>query len=401
VKDGLWLYGALAEMDVDAWQSIFALPASAPPAAAESGADLELRGLDLRLGRVRYLGRDFTQVAAALQKTGTEWSGSLQGPLIAGEVRWNPAGRGRVSAKLQRLAFGEATARDGPDPPVSDSQSEPPAIDVVAEQFDFRGKPLGKLEVKAEPAGEEWRIEKLNIANAQTRFTSSGGWRRTGAGSLTTLAIKMEAESLQALLGVFGYGDFMRRGTGTLDGTLVWPGLPHEFALNRLSGSFRVDARRGQFAKIEPGAGKLLGLLSLQSLPRRATFDFRDVFSEGFAFERIHADVKVARGILLTDNFEISGPAAFVTLAGEVSLPQETQTITLHVVPEVSEGVALAATIIGTPVLGLSTLVVSKLLNNPLGKVVAYEYLVTGSWDNPTVTRTSAPPKAAASAPPT
>ena len=91
--------------------------------------------------------------------------------------------------------------------------------------------------------------------------------------------------------------------------------------------------------------------------------------------------------------------AAFVTLAGEVSLPQETQSLTLHVVPEVSEGVALAATIIGTPVLGLSTLVVSKLLNNPFGKVVAYEYLVTGSWDNPTVTRTSAPPKSA-SAPP-
>jgi uncharacterized protein YhdP len=235
------------------------------------------------------------------------------------------------------------------------------------------------------------------------QFLSSGGWRRTGAGSITTLTLKVDSENLNGLLGAFGYEDYVKRGSGHLEGTLVWPGLPSEFALNRLSGSFRIEARRGQFAKIEPGAGKLLGLLSLQSLPRRATFDFRDVFSEGFAFERINADVKVARGILMTDNLEISGPAAFVTLAGEVSLPQETQTLTLHVVPEVSEGVALAATLIGTPVLGLSTLVVSKLLKNPLGKVVAYEYLVTGSWDNPTVTRTSgAPPKPVAeSGPPT
>jgi len=321
--------------------------------------------------------------------------------MVAGEVRWNPAGRGRVAAKLQRLAFGEGSAREPVEPAPDSAQSMPPAIDVVAERFDFRGRTLGSLEVKAEPVGEEWRIEKLNIVNAQTRFTSTGGWRKTGTGSLTTLAIKLDAESLNALLALFGYGDYVKRGTGHLEGTLVWPGLPHEFGLARLSGSFRAEARRGQFAKIEPGAGKLLGLLSLQSLPRRATFDFRDVFSEGFAFERIHADVKVARGILLTDNFEISGPAAFVTLAGEVSLPQETQSLTMHVVPEVSEGVALAATIIGTPVLGLSTLVVSKLLNNPLGKVVAYEYLVTGSWDNPTVTRTSAPPRSAASAPPT
>jgi uncharacterized protein YhdP len=57
----------------------------------------------------------------------------------------------------------------------------------------------------------------------------------------------------------------------------------------------------------------------------------------------------------------------------------------------VSESVALAATVLGTPVLGLSTLLVSKLLRNPIGKAVAYEYLVTGSWDNPVITKTSVP----------
>ena len=72
-------------------------------------------------------------------------------------------------------------------------------------------------------------------------------------------------------------------------------------------------------------------------------------------------------------------------------MPQETQALTMRVVPEVGEGMALAATVFGTPVLGLSTLLVSKLMKNPLGKVVAYEYQVTGSWDNPLVTRTSAP----------
>ena len=227
--------------------------------------------------------------------------------------------------------------------------------------------------------------------NGHAKFLSTGGWRRTGAGSLTTLQLKLETENLNALMGQFGYGDYLKRGTGQLEGKLVWPGYPYDFATASLAGTFKVEARRGQFAKIEPGAGKLLGLLSLQSLPRRAMFDFRDVFSEGFAFERIHGDVKVARGVLLTDGFEISGPSAFVSMAGEVSLPQETQTLTMHIVPEVGEGLALAATLIGTPVLGLSTLLVSKLLKNPLGKVVAYEYQVTGSWDNPQVTRLSAP----------
>ena len=139
--------------------------------------------------------------------------------------------------------------------------------------------------------------------------------------------------------------------------------------------------------------------MSLQSLPRRAMFDYSDVFSEGFAFETINGNVKLARGILITDNFEISGPSAFVSLAGEVSLPLETQSLTLRVVPEVGESMAIAATLLGTPVIGLSTLLVSKLLRNPMGKVVAYEYQVTGSWDNPQVTRLSAPPVPAAPVP--
>ena len=204
--------------------------------------------------------------------------------------------------------------------------------------------------------------------------------------------LQLETRNLHALLKQFGYGEFVNRGEASLEGLLVWPGYPYEFAPGALSGRFKVQASKGQFAKIEPGAGKLLGLISLQSLPRRVSFDFRDIFSEGFAFDRISGETKLARGILLTQDFEVAGPSAFVSMAGEVSLPMETQNLTMKVVPEVGESVAIAATVLGTPVLGLTTLLLQKMLQNPLGKVVSYEYLVTGSWDNPAVTRIGAAP---------
>ena len=401
-REGLWLYGALPSVDVDAWQAVFAAPRDAPrPAPAAGEQQIELRGIDLDLANARYWGRDFHKLRARLERSGSEWRGKLESPLVAGDIRWNWEGKGRMVAKLERLAVTEAAA----DAPAAEKRAgdreDLPALDVTAEKFDFRGRWLGSLELKAEPAGDDWRIDKLDIVNGHAKFKSTGAWRRTATGSITTLQLKLDAENLNALMAQFGFGDYLKRGSGELEGKLVWPGYPYEFALANLAGSFKVEGRRGQFAKIEPGAGKLLGLLSLQSLPRRATFDFRDVFSEGFAFERIHGDVKLARGILLTDGFEISGPSAFVTLAGEVSLPQETQTLTMHIVPEVGEGIALAATLVGTPVLGLSTLLVSKLLKNPLGKIVAYEYQVTGSWDNPQVTRLSAPPPKTAANPET
>jgi uncharacterized protein (TIGR02099 family) len=394
-REGLWLYGQLAELDVDAWQALFPRPAAGPAAAPPA---VELQGFDLHLGRVRYLGREVANLRAHLSRVGEGWSGRLESPLLAGEVQWNPEGKGRVVARLARLAIPESSSQPAVAPQQPAAQRDLPAIDLAAERFDFRGRTLGRLELKAQPVGEEWHIERLDITAEHARFASTGGWRRTGAGSLTTLTLKLDADNLNALLGMFGYGDYLKRGSGALEGTLAWPGLPHDFAVANLAGSFKVHAARGQFAKIDPGAGKLLGLLSLQTLPRRASLDFRDVFSEGFAFERIQGGVKVARGVLLTDDFEISGPAAFVSIAGEISLPDEKQALTVRVVPEVSEGVALAATVFGTPVLGLSTLLVTKLLKNPLGKVVAYEYQVTGSWDNPHVERTSAPPARAQAA---
>jgi uncharacterized protein YhdP len=404
VREGLWLYGELPALDVDAWLAVFAGPRQEAASAGqgdEAGAPaapgFELRGLNLTMGRMRYLGREFAQMNAALERQGPQWIGKLASPLVAGEVRWNPKGRGSVFAKLERLAIPEAAAAAA-GVEAQAASGELPALDVTAERFDFRGRYLGRLELKAEQAGEDWRIDRLDISIGHAQFKSDGVWRRTGPGSLSTLNLKLDASNLNALFNQFGYGDYLKRGSGHLEGTLVWPGYPYEFVLGNTSGTLKMDARAGQFAKIEPGAGKLLGLLSLQSLPRRAMFDFRDVFSEGFAFERIHGEVKVARGVLLAEEFEISGPSAFVSLTGEVSLPQETQAVTVRVIPEVGEGMALAATVFGTPVLGLSTLLVSKLLKNPFGKAVAYEYQVTGSWDNPLVTRTSAPPAKAASA---
>ena len=385
-RDGLWLYGNAESLDADAWIALFPDGAGASQAGA---SQLGLRGIDMRLGRVRFSGRELTSVAARLEHAGAEWRGTLDSPLIAGSVQWRQEGRGRLTARLARLAIPERPEGAGAAQP---SSQDPPALDVVAERFDFRGRELGALEIKADYAGDEWRIEKLDITSPHAQWRSTGASRRTGAGALTSMNVRLEASSLNGLLGQFGYGDYVTRGTGHLEGLLAWPGHPHDFSTSILSGNLEIRAQRGQFAKLEPGAGKLLGLLSLQSLPRRVTLDFRDVFSDGFAFESIEGQVRVARGLMLTDNFSISGPSALVNLSGEVSLPLETQTLTLRVVPEMGESAAVAATVLGTPVLGLSTLLISKLLSNPIGKVVAYEYLVTGSWDNPVVTKISAPP---------
>ena len=171
----------------------------------------------------------------------------------------------------------------------------------------------------------------------------------------------------------------------------------------------RVQAENGQFAQLEPGVGRLLGVLSLQALPRRITLDFRDVFSEGFAFDEIAGTFKVENGLMRTSDLALDGPAAAVTIRGEIDLARETTQLDVRVKPALSTtfSAGAAALFIANPLLGAAvgagTLLAQKLLDNPLGSIFSYDYRVTGSWSDPQVERVGAravPAPAAAGAAP-
>jgi len=153
-----------------------------------------------------------------------------------------------------------------------------------------------------------------------------------------------------------------------------------------------LEANKGQFIKLDPGIGKLLGVLSLQSLPRRLSLDFRDIFSEGLAFDEIVGTVKVNRGIANTENFRIQGPAVRIQMTGDVDLARETQKLRVKVFPSMSDSLSVAGALIGGPIAGIATFVAQKLLKDPIDKMAAYEYDVTGTWADPQVAKVESSP---------
>jgi uncharacterized protein YhdP len=189
-----------------------------------------------------------------------------------------------------------------------------------------------------------------------------------------------------------GYPEGVRRGTAKIEGSLSWAGSPQRIDYPTLSGNFVLDASKGQFVKLEPGIGKLLGILSLQSLPRRISLDFRDIFSEGLAFDEIVGAVKVVKGVASTDNLRITGPAARIVMNGQVDLAKETQTLRVKVNPQLSDTVSVAGALIGGPVAGVAAFLAQKLLKDPLNQIASYEYDVTGSWSDPQVTKAERAP---------
>jgi uncharacterized protein YhdP len=182
------------------------------------------------------------------------------------------------------------------------------------------------------------------------------------------------------------------RGDASLTGKAAWNGPVYEIDYPTLTGTLALRAENGQFLKVKPGIGKLLGVLSLQSLGRRLSLDFRDVFGEGFAFDTITANATIAKGVASTSDFAMTGPSASVSISGTANLAQETQDLRVRVVPSIGDSAAVAAGLaLVNPVIGLGALVAQRVLKDPIGQMLAFEYHVTGSWEDPKVERLRLP----------
>jgi uncharacterized protein YhdP len=189
------------------------------------------------------------------------------------------------------------------------------------------------------------------------------------------------------LLKRFGMNGVIRRGKGRLEGQIAWMGSPLSLDYPSLGGQFNVNVESGQFMKADPGIAKLLGVLSLQSLPRRLTLDFRDVFSQGFAFDFIRGDVTIEQGMARTNNLQMSGVNAAVLMEGSAGIADETQNIKVVVVPEIDASTAsLIATVIN-PAIGLGSFLAQMFLRRPLTEAATQEFHIDGTWADPKITK--------------
>src|SRR5471032_3487371 len=158
------------------------------------------------------------------------------------------------------------------------------------------------------------------------------------------------------LLDRLGFAGTLRNGKGKLSGDIAWKGLPYSLDLPSLSGDIKLNVEKGQFLKQDPGAAKLLGVLSLQALPRLLKLDFHDVFSEGLAFDGITANASIMSGVVTTDNLKMHGVAATVLMDGTADIDHETTNLHVVVIPAFNLGTGpLVYALAVNPVIGIGS----------------------------------------------
>jgi uncharacterized protein (TIGR02099 family) len=385
---GLTFRGTLDNLDADEWRNILN-KYSAPRSNADT--NLTVTKVDLAINTLDIFDRRINDVKLLAKPINDGWTANIQSQEINGDVQWHKQGNGKIVARLKNLISPAKTPDTialktlgdyKPQTEFKQQSDQYPALDITADNFEIGKKKLGKLELLASEQNDDWSIEKLHMVTPEGTINAEGEWHNWKQNPNTRINITWNISDLGKTLERFGYPNTLKGGDATLTGQLKWPGSPHEFDTLGLSGNLQIDANHGQVLKIQTGVGRLFSVLSLQNLPRRLTFDFRDVFSSGFAFDKVTSSVRINNGVMRSDDFKMEGPTARVEINGETDIQKETQHLYVKVTPYVSDSLSLAS-LVGGPAVAGGVWLAQKLLKDPINKFAADQYEIVGTWDNP------------------
>jgi uncharacterized protein (TIGR02099 family) len=366
--------GNVSYVDADQWRALFG---GKDPAGASLSSVF-----DLKIGALDFAGRRLNDVALTAEPKDGAWTANVRSKELAGKIDWSPEGLGRLKAQLEYFSPPDATPGRKDEGPPRDL----PALDIVADKLILNGSNLGKLELVALNKVLDWRIEKLVLTGPESTLTADGVWQSWRLQPRFSVNLTgLEVRDIGSYLERMGYPKTVQGGTAKLSGKLSWAGSPQSIDFATLSGNLQLDAEKGQFIRAEAGAARLIGILSAP-----LALDFREIVRRGFAFDRISCGLEITNGSMATKDFRMSGPSAQVEMSGRVDLVNETQDLRARVEPSVGESTSLIVAAVINPVWGLGALLLQKILKNPLGQALSFEYRVTGTWTEPKVDRLKA-----------
>ncbi|MEW6204234.1 MAG: YhdP family protein [Pseudomonadota bacterium] len=401
-------------IDLDTWRTIYNDVTSASGNKGLMGelmggptpeANLKLK-VGIRTERLNVGSKSFEGVSVAARTVEKRWQFDVKAKGVDGYLSWisdKQRPDGAVLARFKTLVIPKTLDSDIRDL-VEEPASSIPALDVQVDNFTLNDLVLGSLKLIAvnqsreEQARavlgqrpKEWKLEELRIENPESITRAKGVWQYGDnlKNQRTDIEVDQTVKNAGGLLTRLGMAGVFQGGEGTLLGRLRWNDAPTNIDYGSLSGQFKLKSSKGQFLKADPGVAKLLGVLSLQSMPRRFTLDFKDVFSEGFAYDTMEADVAMKEGIASTQNFKMTGPSATVLMDGTLDLESETQNLNVVVLPDLNPagGSLIYSVIAANPAVGIASLIADFVLKDPLSKIFSFQYKVSGPWVAPVIER--------------
>jgi len=382
---GVRVSGNVEKFSLDAWR---ALAGNVDWLGGGGASSRLLYDLDVHARQLVAFGQPLSDAHVKIVRGAKEWRTTVISPDFSGRIRI-PFELAQTPVNIDLTHW-----RYTPSEVATTSTFDPrqlPGVELKAEKFVYGKVDFGRLQMRASKFAYGWRVDKLEMNPPSTMVNGSGAWTYDGKQHQSRFDLDVISEDIGATMTTFGYVNGIAGGTGRINLQAAWAAPLPDVAPENIDGNLTLDFKKGRMLELNPGAGRLFALLSIQALPRRLSLDFSDLFAKGFAFDDIKGEFRFEQGQAYTSNLAMNGPAAKVRAAGRVGLIERDYDQRVHVIPDLTASVpALTAIAAASPQIGLATYVLGKIFQTQIDEAARVDYTITGSWDNPQVERVTA-----------
>ena len=376
---GLVVDGRVDWLRPKEWTSLFANEGSA--------SDMPWK-LELEVGSLYALASELKDQRFRVRPRADGWQVELDGQAAAGRVLWpRPGVEGaQLLADLDRLRL---TLPD-PQPPQAANPRGLPGGKLLVDELEIGSMRLGAVRARYRKTAGGLGVNWFRTESPSFSSEGSAAWLvsdEAGTEHLGRLDMVMESTDVAAALERLGYARGISGDRGTMTLSASWDGPPAGDFLARANGSVSLEVESGDVPALDPGGGRMLGVLSVARLPRRLALDFREMTEEGLPFDRLSGEFSLRAGQAYTCNMGLQGAVAGLALFGRTGLQDRSYDQVAVVSPNLPDLLSLGGVIIGGTGLGATMLLLSQAFREPLQAISANYYRVSGSWDDPMVKR--------------
>jgi len=360
--------------------------------SGKTGVADRIRSIDLALGNLNVIGQDLKNHRIEVQRSGQDWLVMVSGDKVLGTVTvpYDFASGRPLVIDMESLILPGADAElaEGRNENKTTDPRNIPPLSIKAANFALGDRFFGAL--NAEFLSTERGLQATSLVTRDASFSVEGsaGWLVDPSDNFsqsTYLNAKLKSTNIEATMKQLNYTPGIAGEDLEIDIDINWPGGPAEDFLDHINGEVGLRFGAGTLDDVEPGAGRVFGLMSVVALPRRLSLDFSDVFEKGFGFDTITGTFRIEKGQAYTCNLSLEGPAADVGIVGRAGLATRDYDQTAIVSANVGNTLPIVAAVVAGPQVAAALLIFSQIFKKPLQEVGQIYYGIDGSWDEPEV----------------
>ena len=392
-EKGLKVSGKLALFDEKQWASV---AEKFPSSESNTSLMSTIRWIDMTVDKIKIFHQQFVGVAIkAAQFDNKEWSLRINQKDISADVRYQQT-TNTLSGQVNYFHLDKLTD-SAPSPSHETEKLTPgdiPNLHLTIQKFTYGDVDVGQVILDSKSTQTNLQIESYKVISPSYEFNVKGNWLEANATSHTDVRADLTIKDLGKGLAQWHIKPVVEAHKGGVSFMGGWPGGVIDFSLSKVAGQIQIDIKNGRITDLgsateeKLGLGKLLSIFSLQTIPRRLSLDFSDLSKNGYSFDQFKGNFQLKQGVMSTQDSEMDGPVAFVSMKGDLDVVKQLCFLDIFVSPHVMASLPVVATIAGGPVgpiAGIATWVAIKIINKSMLKVTGYTYKVSGPWMDPVV----------------